>query len=112
MPGVVSEAPPSGSTQPTNTLIVTQLPPEFFEHAAVLDALRDHFGAFGALHTWAPIRAFNRAILVYYSPLDAERVKLHCDGLSLDLDPNGCVCEFSCPARLLTPDYGHPEANP
>jgi calcipressin-2 len=97
MPGKIMELPTisqalAGAPPPpqlTNTLVVTQLPPEFFAHVEILDALRDHFGAFGPLHSWAPLKAFHRAILVYYAAEDAERVKLHCDGLSLDLYPGG-----------------------
>jgi calcipressin-2 len=88
MPGKLAEPP---AAQPTNTLVVTQLPGAFFEHAEVLDALRAHFGAFGPLRAWAPLRAFGRAILVYEHAADAERVKRHCDGLSLALDPDACA---------------------
>jgi hypothetical protein len=88
MPGKLAEPP---AAQPTNTLVVTQLPGVFFEHAEVLDALRAHFGAFGPLRAWAPLRAFGRAILVYEHAADAERVKRHCDGLSLALDPDACA---------------------
>jgi calcipressin-2 len=99
MPGKVV-TPPS-SAQRTNTLVVTQLPREFFDHIEILDALRDHFAAFGPLHSWAPIRAFNRAILVYYAIEDAERVKLHCDGLALDLNPGRCVMQHCSHLKFI-----------
>jgi hypothetical protein len=62
------------------------MPPEFFE-PAVLTALRDYFTLFGAVHSWAPIRAFNRTILVYYSEDAAESAKTQCDNLKLDISP-------------------------
>ncbi|KAI0038735.1 hypothetical protein FA95DRAFT_1684530 [Auriscalpium vulgare] len=55
----------------TNTLVIAQLPAAFFQ-PAVLHALRDHFEAYGAVHTWAPIRAFSRIILVYFEEEGVE----------------------------------------
>lgn len=64
----------------TNTLVITSLPPPFFE-PPVLEALRNYFSLFGEIHTWAPISAFARTILVYYLEEAAEMAKEHCDGL-------------------------------
>lgn len=83
MPGKLKTPP---TPQRTNTLIIAQMPPEFFE-PAVLAALRDHFSLFGAVHSWAPIRAFNRTILVYHSEDAAESAKLQCDNLELNIWP-------------------------
>ncbi|TFK45618.1 Calcipressin-domain-containing protein [Heliocybe sulcata] len=74
---------PSPNSRRTNTLIVTQLPPAFF-HPMVLNTLREHFASYGEIHSWAPIRAFARAILVYYREDDAEQAKLECDGLVIE----------------------------
>ncbi|KAJ3487080.1 hypothetical protein NLI96_g3778 [Meripilus lineatus] len=67
-------------TTRTNTLVITSLPPPFFD-PPILEALRSHFALFGEIHTWAPISAFARAILVYYLEEPAEIAKEHCDGL-------------------------------
>ncbi|KAH9948125.1 Calcipressin [Amylocystis lapponica] len=64
----------------TNTLVITQLPPAFFEPLA-LDALRNHFELYGPIYAWAPLKGFARIILVYYSEDDAEHAKLSCDCL-------------------------------
>lgn len=71
------------ATPKTNTLIVTGFPRAFF-FPSVLAALKEHFEFFGVLFAWAPIRAFNRIILVYYSENDAESAKLKCDGMTID----------------------------
>ncbi|KZT11144.1 Calcipressin [Laetiporus sulphureus 93-53] len=72
----------SGTATPqrTNTLVIAQLPPTFFE-AIVLDTLRRHFGTYGSIYAWAPLKSFARIILVYYSEDDAEQAKDACDRL-------------------------------
>ena len=84
----VTRTPPSGqntsgSSERTNTLIVTNLPTVFF-HPSVLQALRDHFATYGEIHAWAPLRSFGRIIIVYYEEQVAERVKFECDNLTVD----------------------------
>lgn len=66
--------------QPTNTLILTSLPIEFF-HPTILDPLKAHFESYGDLHTWAPLKSFGRVIVVFWSVDDAERLRKECDGL-------------------------------
>ncbi|KAI0062072.1 Calcipressin [Artomyces pyxidatus] len=88
MPGIDSITPPEEPSSPssptrTNTLVLTSLPEPYF-HPIVMSALRDHFETYGEVHTWAPIRAFGRVILVYRSEEDAEEAKLHCDGIVID----------------------------
>ncbi|KAI0046934.1 Calcipressin [Auriscalpium vulgare] len=92
MPSIEVTTPPSPPAQSTsradtptrtNTLVIAQLPAAFF-HPPVMHALRDHFETYGAVHTWAPIRAFSRIILVYFEEEDAEEAKMHCDGLVID----------------------------
>ncbi|TFY81601.1 hypothetical protein EWM64_g2411 [Hericium alpestre] len=86
MPGVTIDAGAeqrSASPQRTNTLVITSIPAPFF-HPLVMQALREHFEHFGPIHTWAPIRAFARVILVYYNEDAAEEAKIRCDGLVVD----------------------------
>lgn len=64
----------------TNTLVITSLPLSFFT-PAVLDALRAHFESYGDIHTWAPIKAFARVIVIYYDEEAAELAKESCDSL-------------------------------
>jgi hypothetical protein len=71
------------SPEPTNTLILTSLPPSFF-HPSILNILRGYFAEFGHLRTFAPIRAFGRAIIVYYRNDAAEQAKLSLDGMEID----------------------------
>ncbi|KAI0628789.1 Calcipressin-domain-containing protein [Trametes polyzona] len=66
----------------TNTLVITRVPPRFFE-PLFQEALRSHFATYGPLHTWAPIKGFARIIMVYYSEEDAEIAKESNDGLVL-----------------------------
>ena len=68
------------SPQRTNTLVITRLPPHFFEHI-VQQALKSHFSTYGPLHTWAPIKGLARVIMVYFSEEDAEMAKESNDGL-------------------------------
>ena len=68
---------------PTNTLVVASLPPSFF-HPTILGVLREHFALYGALHTFAPIRAFGRAIIVYYENHAAETGKQSLDGIEIE----------------------------
>ncbi|KAH8114220.1 Calcipressin [Phellopilus nigrolimitatus] len=77
----LSNTPPVG--QRTNSLVVTGLTPAFF-HPLVLDVLREHFAAYGEVYAWAPVRAFARVILVFYSDDDAESAKLGSDGLTIE----------------------------
>ncbi|EIN07932.1 Calcipressin [Punctularia strigosozonata HHB-11173 SS5] len=67
----------------TNTVIVTQIPQEFFQ-SEIIHVLRTHFESYGPLHAFAPLRSFARAILVYYSEDDAEMVKQLCDGVTIE----------------------------
>ncbi|GBE82813.1 Calcipressin [Sparassis latifolia] len=73
-------ASPTADSSRTNTLIITQLPAAFFA-PAIQEALRDYFALYGAIHAWAPLKAFSRVLLVYYSEDDAERAKQSCDRL-------------------------------
>lgn len=70
------------SPQRTNTLVITRVPPRFFE-PLIQQALRSHFSTYGPLHTWAPIKGLARIIMVYYSEEDAEIAKESNDGLVL-----------------------------
>ncbi|CAE6436624.1 unnamed protein product [Rhizoctonia solani] len=81
-------APPSAEPQATNTLIIPSLPASFFD-PLVLQALRDLFGSYGHLHTWAPLRGLARIILVYWDDQSAEDAKIGTDGLSLGHDSQG-----------------------
>ncbi|KAI0927853.1 hypothetical protein AcW1_005269 [Taiwanofungus camphoratus] len=77
-PALTHSGPPT--PRRTNTLVITQLPPTFFE-PVVLEALRNHFATYGEIHAWAPLKSFARVILVYYSEDDAETAKQNCDYL-------------------------------
>ncbi|KAJ3531299.1 hypothetical protein NM688_g7593 [Phlebia brevispora] len=76
-------SPTSTTTTRTNTLVIASLPPSFFEHV-VLETLRTHFASYGEIHTWAPIKAFARIIVVYYDEDAAEQAKQICDSLQID----------------------------
>ncbi|EMD34315.1 hypothetical protein CERSUDRAFT_86436 [Gelatoporia subvermispora B] len=70
--------------QRTNSVIV-KIPREFFQ-TSILGRLHDHFATYGTIYAWAPIKAFARVILVYYSEDAAERAKHECD--FLDIGPS------------------------
>jgi calcipressin-2 len=80
LPASAPSSPPVMT--PTNTLVLASLPLSFF-HPVILGALREHFARFGALHTFAPIRAFGRAIIVYYENDAAEQGKRQLDGIEI-----------------------------
>ena len=74
-----SETP---SVTRTNTLVITSLPLSFFE-PIVLEALKSHFESYGDVHTWAPLKAFARIIVIYYDEEAAELAKETCDNLRI-----------------------------
>jgi hypothetical protein len=67
----------------TNTLVLASIPVSFFE-PIVLDALRSHFASYGEIYAWAPLKAFGRAIIVYYDEEAADLAKESCDCLFVD----------------------------
>lgn len=83
---------PKTETEPTrtNTLVVASMPASFFE-PVVLDALRSHFESYGEIHTWAPLKAFARALVIYYDEEAAELAKESCDSLFIDATDFRCV---------------------
>jgi hypothetical protein len=68
--------------QPTNSLVITQVPRSFFQ-PLILNVLRDHFATYGEINQWVPIASFSRIILVYHSEDSAELAKHACDPLVL-----------------------------
>lgn len=88
MPGISimthgsNHLPSPQSTQPTNSLVITQVPRSFFQ-PSILNVLRDHFATYGEINQWVPIASFSRIILVYYSEDSAEQAKHACDPLVL-----------------------------
>ncbi|KZO92399.1 Calcipressin [Calocera viscosa TUFC12733] len=75
----LSSRPPSlsvsvESEQPTNTLIIPNLPPAFFL-PSVLEALKQHFASYGELYAWTPLKGFKRILVVYYDVEDAEAAR-------------------------------------
>jgi hypothetical protein len=76
--------------------MLAQLPPEYFG-APVLAALRSHFEEAGAVHTWAPLRAFRRVLIVYYDDEAAECAKQSFDGIVIDATASSCVLRLSSP---------------
>ena len=90
-----SSSPPTSvhrtpRTNGTNTLVLAQLPKQFFD-PVVMVALREHFEAVAPIHSWAPLRAFGRVILVYHEEEAAEVAKLSCDGIVIDATSSTCV---------------------
>ncbi|GJE88072.1 Calcipressin [Phanerochaete sordida] len=82
-PARSSSSLPTADSSRTNTLAVTQIPRAFFE-PVVLDALRQYFDGFGEIHTWAPLTAFGRILVVYYDEEAVELAKEGSDGLFID----------------------------
>lgn len=103
IPNAMPPSPPSSPPPITNTLIVPSLAPSFFD-PLVLQALRDLFGSYGQLHSWAPLRGLGRIILVYWDERHAEDAKLGTDGLHLGSDSHGYVAF----AGMTHTDLGRP----
>jgi len=70
------------SEEPTNTLIIPNLPPAFFA-PSVLEALKQHFASYGEMYAWTPLKGFKRIIVVYYEDVDAEAAR-ESDNLVID----------------------------
>ncbi|KAL7410168.1 Calcipressin-domain-containing protein [Mrakia frigida] len=66
----------------TNTLALL-LPHPFLFHPPILALLRSHYETFGTIHTWAPIRAFGRVIVVFDDEEGAMRAKREGDRLEI-----------------------------
>jgi calcipressin-2 len=69
----------------TNTLVLAGIPQNFF-HPMILDILRSHFEVYGQVHTFAPLKAFGRVLIVYFDEDSAERGKQHLDWIQLSED--------------------------
>jgi calcipressin-2 len=84
-PSISQQLGSESSMQPqrTNTVILTNIPPDFFE-PQVIRVLREYFELYGRMYAFAPLKSFARAILVYYLEDDAENVKQLCDGVTLE----------------------------
>ncbi|KAI6046685.1 Calcipressin [Pisolithus marmoratus] len=70
---------PSG-VQPTNSLIITQVPLNFFE-PIILRALREYFAVYGEIVHWVPISCLSRILLVYNDVESVEQAKVSSDPL-------------------------------
>ncbi|KAI6009501.1 Calcipressin-domain-containing protein [Pisolithus orientalis] len=68
------------AVQPTNTLIITQVPRSFFE-PVILWALREYFAVYGEIAHWVPISCFSRILLVYNDVESVEQAKANSDPL-------------------------------
>jgi len=73
---------PTNGPEPTNTLLITQVPQDFFQ-PIILEALRDFFSLYGEINQWAPLSCFSRIIVVYHSEDSAEQAKQNCDPLTI-----------------------------
>ncbi|KAL4065192.1 Calcipressin [Scleroderma citrinum] len=71
---------PSPGAEPTNTLIITQVPRTFFQ-PIILQALRDFFAVYGEITHWVPISCFSRILLIYNGVSPAEQAKANSDPL-------------------------------
>ncbi|KAK6906777.1 calcineurin-binding protein [Kwoniella mangroviensis CBS 10435] len=86
-PGSISIPPPpplDPPEEPTNTLALL-LPNQALFSPPILALLKDHYGLFGDIVHWAPVKGFGRAIVVFATNEDAERAKKEGDWLKLDL---------------------------
>ena len=80
---------PSPAAEPTNTLVITQVPANFFQ-PIILQALRDFFAVYGEITHWVPISCFARILLVYNGVGPVEQAKVNSDPLVIQPD-HGCV---------------------
>ncbi|CED85127.1 Calcineurin-mediated signaling pathway inhibitor DSCR1 [Phaffia rhodozyma] len=81
-PDLIESASLSKPIQQTNTLALL-LPHPFLFHPSILDLFRKYYGSFGKIHTWAPIKAFGRVLIVFYEEEDAMRAKREGDRLEV-----------------------------
>jgi len=68
----------SSAIEPTNTLIIANLPDELFEHSLNL-MLRRHFAVYGRLAVWVPLKGFGRIMAVFFNLEQATRAKYALD---------------------------------
>lgn len=84
-PSLVSDREESSSSERTNTLALLLPHLALFETQS-LRLLRDHYGSFGEIVHWAPVKGFGRVIIVYSTEEQAAFAKREGDKLFLDVD--------------------------
>lgn len=85
LPSTIQPQTPSPCVEPTNTLVITQVPRNFFQ-PIILQALRDFFAVYGEIMHWVPISSFARILLVYHDVGPAEQAKASSDPLVIQPD--------------------------
>jgi len=81
-PPILEIIPPE---PPTNTLALL-LPHLSLFAPPILALLKDHYGTYGSIAHWAPVKGFGRVIIVYHLDEDAATAKREGDYLKLDVD--------------------------
>ena len=84
-PSLVSDREDPTSAERTNTLALVLPHLALFEPPS-LRLLREHYGSFGEIAHWAPVKGFGRVIIVYQREVDAATAKREGDRLFLDVD--------------------------
>ena len=73
------------ATEETNT--ATLLIPHTLFLPELLDILKDHYGSFGEIAHWAPVKGFGRVIIVWKEFKSCQLALRQGDYLRLDVDP-------------------------
>ncbi|KAF4552006.1 Hypothetical protein D9617_11g008530 [Elsinoe fawcettii] len=77
----LSDLPPlTTPSQPSNTLIITNLHDPAIFQPAKLQAIRDAISAQAPLHSFSPLKSFRRIIATFYTISDATHVRSLLDG--------------------------------
>ncbi|WRT70556.1 uncharacterized protein IL334_007554 [Kwoniella shivajii] len=97
--------------EPTNTLALL-LPHQALFSPPILQLLKDHYGLFGEIIHWAPVKAFGRVLIVFASEEDAENTKKEGDWLKLDLQqPTPTSTTSSTEETRVANDHDHSVEN-
>ncbi|PWN47635.1 Calcipressin-domain-containing protein [Violaceomyces palustris] len=86
--GETGEGRPIQEEEPTNTLILSNLPAEFFV-PSVCSALLSLLNAYGPMVRWTPLASAGRAVVIFERSQDAEMAKRSLDRLLLPFQEVG-----------------------
>ena len=93
--------------EPTNTLILSNLPVEFFV-PSICSALLSLLHAYGSLVRWNPMPSVGRALIVFEEAQGAQRAKEGLDRLLLPFEEGDASRDDDRPQRAA-PDAGMDE---